>query len=124
MLWGVEDHVTERFVSAGIKKEIFYSPEIHLHFVLLILPQIGKSIQNVLRSYNECFEAAEKSGRASDLQHDLVALFNSQNKTTDGHTTSIPASFLKVTVVVRSFGRLSAYRIFMVRISGGTGANA
>jgi hypothetical protein len=42
------------------------------------------------------FEAAEKNGRAADLQKELEALFGSQNTST--HATSIPATFLRVTV--------------------------
>ena len=42
------------------------------------------------------FEAAEKQGRAAELQKQLEKLFNSQNKSQDG--TSIPATFLRVTV--------------------------
>jgi hypothetical protein len=44
------------------------------------------------------FEAAEKNGKASDLQHELEALFNTQNKSTTANSTSIPATFLRVTV--------------------------
>jgi hypothetical protein len=42
------------------------------------------------------FEAAEKQGRADELQKQLEELFNNQNKSQDG--TSIPATFLRVTV--------------------------
>ena len=45
------------------------------------------------------FEAAEKNGRAGNLQTELEGLFNSQNKSTDNNATSIPATFLRVTVV-------------------------
>ena len=44
------------------------------------------------------FEAAEKSGRAADLQRELEELFSRQNKSKDA--TSIPATFLRVTVAV------------------------
>jgi hypothetical protein len=44
------------------------------------------------------FEAAEKNGRAGDLQKELEALFNSQNKSPNKGATSIPATFLRVTV--------------------------
>jgi hypothetical protein len=44
------------------------------------------------------FEAAEKQGRAAELQKELEQLFNSQNKSQNG--TSIPATFLRVTVAV------------------------
>ena len=46
------------------------------------------------------FEAAEKNGKASELQKELEALFNSQNKSSSKETTSIPATFLKVEVAV------------------------
>ncbi len=44
------------------------------------------------------FEAAEKNGRAADLQRELEALFTAQNKSADPSKTSIPATFLRVTV--------------------------
>ena len=46
------------------------------------------------------FEAAEKNGRAGDLQAALEVLFDSQNKSPRKDTTSIPATFLRVTVAV------------------------
>ena len=42
------------------------------------------------------FEAAEKNGRAAELQKELEELFSSQN--TSATATSIPATFLRVTV--------------------------
>jgi hypothetical protein len=44
------------------------------------------------------FEAAEKNSRGSDLQRELEELFNRQNK--GAGVTSIPATFLRVTVAV------------------------
>ncbi len=46
------------------------------------------------------FEAAEKNGKATALQQELEALFNSQNKSGDKDRTSIAATYLKVTVTV------------------------
>ena len=46
------------------------------------------------------FEAAEKNGRAGDLQKELEALFNRQNKSPSKNVTSIPATFLRVTVAL------------------------
>ena len=45
------------------------------------------------------FEAAEKNGKAADLQRELEDLFVSQNQSGDNNSTSIPATFLRVTVV-------------------------
>jgi len=44
------------------------------------------------------FLAAEKNGRAAELEKELVALFEAQNKSERPDTTSIPANFLRVTV--------------------------
>ena len=46
------------------------------------------------------FEAAAADGREADLQAELDALFNSQNTSPNEDTTSIPATFLRVTVAV------------------------
>ena len=46
------------------------------------------------------FEAAEKNGRAEELRKELETLFESQNKSPDKNQTSIPATFLRVTVAV------------------------
>ena len=46
------------------------------------------------------FDAAEKNGKADNLQHELDELFNSQNKIGTHDKTSIPATFLLVTVKV------------------------
>ena len=45
------------------------------------------------------FEAAEKNGKADELQRELEDLFKRQNKADNPNTTSIPATFLRVTVV-------------------------
>jgi hypothetical protein len=42
------------------------------------------------------FEAASSNGREAELQAELDALFNEQNTSEDA--TSIPATFLRVTV--------------------------
>jgi hypothetical protein len=46
------------------------------------------------------FEAAEKSGRADDLQRELQELFESQNKSSSKAATLIAATYLRVTVAV------------------------
>jgi hypothetical protein len=46
------------------------------------------------------FEAAEKNGRAADLQKELEELFNRQNQSPRKDATSIPATFLRVTVAL------------------------
>jgi hypothetical protein len=46
------------------------------------------------------FAAAEEHGRAEDLQRELEELFVRENRSGDTQTTSIPATFLRVTVAV------------------------
>ena len=43
------------------------------------------------------FEAAQQNGKADELESQLVELAKVQNKSTDGGT-SIPATFMRVTV--------------------------
>jgi SAM-dependent methyltransferase len=99
MLWGVEDHVTARFSNAGIPKEkisftrdtfTFRAPYSPAVFVEQFRDYYGPTMN--------AFEAAEKNGRAGELQRELEDLFISQNKSPDQNSTSIPATFLRVTV--------------------------
>ena len=46
------------------------------------------------------FDAAAADGRADALQRELEDLFNAKNVSTSEGTTSIPATFLRVTVSV------------------------
>ncbi|HYV93688.1 MAG TPA: methyltransferase domain-containing protein [Chitinophagales bacterium] len=100
MLWGVEDHVIERFEKAGVAKE-------NISFIkdtfTFNAPYSPSEFVNTFRNYYgptmNAFEAAEKNGKASDLQRELEVLFNSQNKSNIANTTSIPATFLRVTVI-------------------------
>ena len=46
------------------------------------------------------FEAAEKNGRAAGLLKELDVLFNGQNTSTRPDASSIPATFLRVTVAM------------------------
>jgi hypothetical protein len=45
------------------------------------------------------FEAAQKNGKTEELHRQLVNLANAQNKATGGGT-SIPATFMRITVSV------------------------
>ena len=99
MLWGVEEHVIERFGKAGIAKEnITFSRETFTFNA----PYSPVEFVNTFRKYYgptmNAFEAAEKNGRAADLQRELEELCKKQNKSDSDERTSIPATFLKVTV--------------------------
>ncbi len=99
MLWGVESNVTERFENAGLPKE-------NISFVrdtfTFNAPYSPTELVNTFKTYYgptmNAFEAAEKNGKGLELQNELEVLFNSQNKSNTANATSIPATFLRVTV--------------------------
>lgn len=101
MTWGIESDVTERFAAAGIPKENISFDRATFTFNY---PEPPAALVAEFRNYYgptmNAFEAAEKSGRADELQKELEELFNSQNQSPDKSRTSIPATFLRVTVNV------------------------
>jgi hypothetical protein len=100
MLWGVEANVIERFVNAGIAKEnISFTKETFTFNAPYTSAELVGAFKNYYGPTMNAFEAAEKNGKAADLQKELEALFNSQNKSTDKSKTSIAATFLKATVL-------------------------
>ena len=99
MLWGIEENVMERFISAGIKREnisfaketfTFKAPYTPAEFVRVFKHYYGPTMN--------AFEAAEKNNKALQLKDELEGLFYSQNKHTEEYATSITATFLRVTV--------------------------
>ena len=101
MTWGIESHVIERFTGAGVSQD-------RISFVrdtyLFNYPGTPSAFVDVFRRYYgptmNAFDAAEKNGRAADLQKELETLFERQNKSTNKQATSIPATYLRVTVFV------------------------
>ncbi|KKT96339.1 MAG: Methyltransferase [Parcubacteria group bacterium GW2011_GWA2_45_15] len=99
MTWGVDANIIERFGQAGVPKEnismvkdtyYFISPDKSpTHFIELLERFYGPTIN--------AYEAAQKSGKVAELHSQLLELAKAQNKSTDG-STSIPATFLRVTV--------------------------
>lgn len=99
MLWGVENHVIERFENAGIAKgNISFSKEIFTFNAACSPSSFVSEFKNYYGPTMNAFEAAEKNGKVMDLQRELEDLFTSQNKSGASNTTSIPATFLKVMV--------------------------
>jgi SAM-dependent methyltransferase len=101
MTWGIESHVTERFAAAGVPKEkVSFARDTYA----FNFPGSPSAFVAVFRQYYgptmNAFDAAEKNGRAADLQKELEALFTSQNASPTSGATSIPATFLRVTVAV------------------------
>jgi SAM-dependent methyltransferase len=97
MTWGVEDQVIERFGAAGIPAE---SISFDRDTFIFCFDGSPAAYVNEFRDYYgptmNAFDAAEKNGRRADLQRELEELFAEKNTSSEG--TTIPATFLRVTV--------------------------
>jgi SAM-dependent methyltransferase len=101
MTWGVEDNVIERFAGAGVPEQsISFEPDTFT----LNFPGTPSELLTEFKTYYgptmNAFEAAAADGRENELQSELEALFNDQNVSPSPDATSIPATFLRVSVVV------------------------
>ena len=100
MTWGIDSHIVERFVQAGVPSEnismtqdtfYFAHPEKSpTEFIELFESFYGPTMNAV--------EAARKNGREAELHAQLVEMANAQNKSSAG--TLIPATFMRVSVRV------------------------
>lgn len=101
MTWGVESNVLERFGAAGIPQERISCVRDTYNFTFPSAPQdLVREFRTYYGPTMNAFEAAENAGRAAELQSELEALFQAQNQSPSPATTSIPATFLRVTVTV------------------------
>ena len=99
MTWGVDTHIVERFGQAGVPGEKISMAKDTYYFI-----SQDKSPAQVIESFRRfygptmnAFEAAQKSGKVEELHTQLLEQATAHNKSTDGGT-SIPATFLRVTV--------------------------
>jgi ubiquinone/menaquinone biosynthesis C-methylase UbiE len=101
MTWGIESNVIERFAAAEVpaKNISFARDTFTFNFSGTPLAFVDEFRKYYGPTMN-AFEAAEKNDRAAELQKELEELFNSQNESQGA--TSIPATFLRVTVTVES----------------------
>ena len=100
MTWGIEANVIERFANAGIPHDSVSFIRDTYKFNFSGRP--SNFVDAFRRYYGptmNAFEAAEKSSRAEDLKKELDALFESQNTSPHNDMTSIPATFLRVTIM-------------------------
>jgi SAM-dependent methyltransferase len=99
MTWGIEANAIERFGAAGVPADriafardtyTFRSPGTTAAFVADFRDYYGPTMN--------AFAAAGQNGKAAELQQELEALFARQNQSAVPGATSIPATFLRVTV--------------------------
>ncbi len=101
MLWGVDEHVIERFTAAGAAPEritlerdtfVFEDDTPPATFLDTFRTFYGPTMN--------AYAAAEAQGRSDELHAELAELFDSHNTSGSPTTTRIPATFLRVTVGV------------------------
>ena len=97
MTWGDEAQVLERFAAAGVDPANVAFDRATWVFRTEAPPA---ELLAIFRDYYgpmmNAYEAADAAGRADELDAELKALFQSQNRGTD--VTEVPATYLKVTV--------------------------
>lgn len=99
MTWGVESHVVERFETSGIPAQNITCTRDTFTFSYPGTP--AAYVKEFRRYYGptmNAFDAAEKNGRADELQQELETLFADHNQSPSADSTLIPATFLRVTV--------------------------
>jgi hypothetical protein len=97
MTWGIESQVIERFGAADIPAEnISFDRDTFIFRFQGSPAEYVDEFRNYYGPTMNAFDAAEKNGKAADLQRELEDLFTAKN--TSKEATTIPATFLRVTV--------------------------
>lgn len=101
MLWGVESHIVDRFAVAGVTRDrIGFARDV---FNFTSSDHGPDEVVGIFRQYYgptmNAYEAAAKNGRTDELHGQLIDLARTQNKA-NGRGAVIPATFLRVTVVL------------------------
>jgi ubiquinone/menaquinone biosynthesis C-methylase UbiE len=101
MTWGIESNVIERFTAAGVPADkVSFARDT---FVFNYNGTPSAFVDEFRQYYGptmNAFESAAKSAKENELKKELEGLFERQNKSSDPNRTSIPATFLRVTVSV------------------------
>lgn len=99
MLWGVEEHIVERFGEAGVPKErISMERDTFLFISRAMSPaDVIETFRDFYGPTMNAFEAAQKNGIDQELYAELLDLAKTHNRGGDT-SASIPATFMRVTV--------------------------
>ena len=99
MTWGIESNVRERFKSAGVQERNIVCVKDSYTFDFRGPPSaLVAEFRKYYGPTMNAFAAAEQAGREAELAKELEDLFTSQNRSLNSDATSIPATFLRVTV--------------------------
>jgi SAM-dependent methyltransferase len=101
MTWGIEANVLERFGAAGVAKEkIGFARTTYTFEAPVSTHELVATFRDYYGPTMNAFDAAAKNGRAAELQSELEALFAAHNRSSSPNATSIPATYLTVSVTV------------------------
>jgi len=101
MTWGVEESVIERFTAAGVPAEqISFERDTYTFEYPAPPSELVAQFRDYYGPTMNAFDAAAANGRRDELNAELDDLFASKNTSTADGVTSIPATFLRVTVAV------------------------
>src|SRR5262249_33856523 len=99
MTWGVESNVIERFGAAGAPKErISFVRDTYTFNYQGAPAGLVAEFRQYYGPTMNAFDAAERNGKAADLQKELEALFDSQKIRGSKSGRQLTATFLRVTV--------------------------
>lgn len=99
MTWGIEENVKERFTAAGASPENISTERGIFRFDFAGTP--AEYVANFRDYYGptmNAFEAARANGKESELESELVELFEKENLSEEPGRTIIDAGYLRVTV--------------------------
>jgi SAM-dependent methyltransferase len=101
MTWGVEENVIERFTAAGVPAEqISFERDTYTFEFPAPPSELVAQFRDYYGPTMNAFAAAAADGREDELNAELDDLFASKNTSATKDVTSIPATFLRVTVAV------------------------
>lgn len=94
----MESHVVDRFAAAGIPAERISFFKDTYTFRAPVAPAFLADFRTYYGPTMNAFAAAEGSGTTKNLQQELRALFERENRSGTTDTVSIPATSLRVVV--------------------------
>ena len=101
MTWGVESDVVERFGAAGVPEaNISFERDTYWFHFAGTPAEFVSTFRKYYGPTMNAFDAAEANGRAAEVQAELEVLFEARNESTEPGVTTIPATYLRVTVTV------------------------
>ena len=99
MTWGSTPHILERFGAAGIASEaIGWERDTYVFDFKGTPAEFVDTFRQFYGPTMNAFDAAEKNGKAADLEKELVDMFAAHNQSKDPNRTSVSAGFMRVTV--------------------------